>query len=111
MSQKEVVAAIDFGTCNTRLAFGVQNAESSKLSDIELVVMNDWRKAPDVLMTMAPTTLLVDEKKEVAGYGWEAEDMFRTLPPADKKSYYLLKNFKMALHQKNVSLKAAPIFR
>ena len=96
---KKIVAAIDFGTCNTKMAFAFFNPLSHSGND-RIVVMDAWENAPNALM--APTTILIDHTGEVVAYGYEAEEKFRALPIAQAKISYLFKNFKMALHQKEV---------
>ena len=91
-----IVAAIDFGTCNTKMAF----AHLTHGKDAQIVVMDDWENAPEALTT--PTSILIDHTGKVLGYGYEAEEMFRALPSDEAKICYLFKNFKMALHKKEV---------
>ena len=95
---QKIVAAIDFGTCNTKMAFAYNPLTRGE--DARVVVMDAWENAPAAVM--APTTILIDHTGEVAVYGYEAEEKFRTLPAAQAKVSYLFKNFKMALHQKEV---------
>ena len=97
MSQK-IVAAIDFGTCNTKMAFAFNPL--TRGGDAQVVVMDAWENAPGA--AMAPTTILIDHTGEVAAYGYEAEERFRVLDKAEAKVSFLFKNFKMALHQKEV---------
>ena len=97
MSQK-IVAAIDFGTCNTRMAFAFNPL--TRGGDAQVVVMDAWENAPGA--TMAPTTILIDHTGKVNAYGYEAEERFRVLDKAEAKRSFLFKNFKMALHQKEV---------
>ena len=94
----KLVAAIDLGTCNTKMAFAYIPLTGG--GDARVVVMDAWENAPAAVM--APTTILIDHTGEVAAYGYEAEEKFRTLPAAQAKISYLFKNFKMALHQKEV---------
>ena len=51
---------------------------------------------------LVPTSILIDHTREVVAYGYEAEEKFHTLPAAQAKISYLFKNFKMALHLKEV---------
>lgn len=102
----KVVAAIDFGTCNTRMAFaydilpdGGVGAQLHISSD-KVAVMDAWEDAPG--LSMVPTSILIDHTGEVSAYGYEAEEKFRALTVAQAKASYLFKNFKMALHQKEV---------
>ena len=98
VKRQKIVAAIDFGTCNTKIAFAYKPLTSG--GDARVVVMDTWENAPAAVM--APTTILIDHTGEVAAYGYEAEEKFRTLPAAQAKISYLFKHFKMALHQKEV---------
>lgn len=95
---QNIVAAIDFGTCNTKMAFAVKHVTLG--SDTRVVVMDAWENAPGA--TMAPTAILIDHTGEVAAYGYEAEETFRVLDKAKAKLSFLFKNFKMSLHQKEV---------
>ena len=98
MDSVKIVAAIDFGTCNTRMAFAFNPCTPGE--DAQVVPMDAWENAPGAVM--APTTILIDHTGEVAAYGYEAEEAFRVLDVAKAKISYLFKNFKMALHQKEV---------
>ena len=61
MSEPAVVAAIDFGTSYTKLAFGVGANDNPKI-----IPFTEWEYAlVGDLMTMAPTTILLDETGEV----------------------------------------------
>ena len=95
---RKIVAAIDFGTCNTRMAFAFKPLTTGV--EAQIVVMNAWENAPGAVM--APTTILIDHTGEVAAYGYEAEETFRVLDVAKAKISFLFKNFKMVLHQKEV---------
>ena len=96
---QKIVAAIDFGTCNTKMAFAFNPL--TRGMDVRPAVMDAWENAPP-LAVMAPTTILIDHTGKVAAYGYDAEEKFRALPAAQAKTSYLFKNFKMALHQKEV---------
>ena len=97
--ERKIVAAIDLGTCNTKMAFAFNPLTHG--GDVQVVVMDAWENAPGAVM--APTTLLIDHTGQVAAFGYEAEEKFRVLDVAKAKISYLFKNFKMALHQKEVS--------
>ena len=99
VKEHKFVAAIDFGTCNTKMAFTKRPLPHG--GDARVVVMDAWKNAPPEAV-MAPTTILIDHTGEVVAYGYEAEEKFRTLPAALAKISYLFKYFKMALHQKEV---------
>ena len=96
MSEPAVVAAIDFGSSNTKLAFGVDD-------NAEPIAFTEWECAPGGdLVTMVPTTILLDETGEVIAYGWEAEQRYGTLYTEDRNSHRLFKQFKMKLHEEKV---------
>lgn len=95
----KVIGAIDFGTCNTRLAFGVK--VSGKLN-VRLV--DNWERAPLGGNKVAPTSILFDKKGEVIAYGWEAEAKFCDFEEKDRNEHPFFKNFKMELHRQKVSI-------
>ena len=97
MGDKRIVAAIDFGTCNTRVCFA-RNTKDFK--SLEFFEMDDWKLAPHG-RDMAPTSVLLDKKGDPLAYGFEAEDMFKNREEEDH--FYFFKNFKMELHDINVS--------
>ena len=98
--KRKIVAAIDFGTCNTRMAFAFKPL--TQQGNIDIIVMDAWENAPGH-DTMAPTAILFDPQKNVQAYGFDAEESFRVLDKAEAKKSLLFKYFKMALHQKKVS--------
>ena len=95
---RKIVAAIDFGTCNTKMAFAFNPLTGG--GDTQVVVMDAWENAPGAVM--APTTILIDHTGQVVAFGYEAEEKFRVLDVGKAKISYLFKNFKMVLHQKEV---------
>ena len=103
--QLRIVAAIDFGTCNTRIAFARLSSLIGipRTQDIDIFVMDNWENAPDGLKTMAPTSVLFNMTGDAIAYGFDAEDQFQSLKPSELRSRYLFKYFKMELHKKNVS--------
>ena len=96
----KAVGAIDLGTCNTRIAFGMRPTyESDGKFRVQLV--NEWEDGkgnPD----MAPTSILFNKAEEVVAYGFAAETMFKNHVGEE---YYFFRNFKMDLHSKDVSCK------
>ena len=93
-----VVGAIDFGTCNTRLAFGVKGAEK-----VNLVVVDDWSCAPQLGNTpLSPTSILLDSSRDLLAYGWEAEEKVRNFSDKEINESFFFKNFKMELHRRKV---------
>ena len=92
-----VVAAIDFGTCNTRMAFGVKGPDK-----VHLRVVDNWENSPSDVNQMVPTCILFNSKRELVAYGWEAEEKFREYGDKERDQSFLFRNFKMTLHQKRV---------
>ena len=95
--KQAVVAAIDFGTCNTRMAFGVKGPDK-----VHVRVVNNWENAPSYVSEMVPTCILFNSKRELVAYGWEAEEKFREYEDKERNQSFLFRNFKMTLHQKRV---------
>ena len=81
---RKFVEAIDFGTCNAKMAFAFNPLAPG--GETQIVVMDAWENAPGAVM--APTTILIDPTT--------------ILDVAKAKISFLFKNFKMALHQKEV---------
>ena len=100
-----LVAAIDFGTCNTKMAFAFR--PSTEDGSIKIIVVNDWESAPGS-DTMAPTTIHMDPRGEVKAYGFHAEESFRNLNKDEARRSFLFKHFKMELHRKEVHLATLP---
>ena len=101
MSSPAVVAAVDFGTTNTKLAFGIKVDDPN--NPYVILPFTEWECAPggDVVH-VAPTSILLDETGEVDAYGWEAEHKYGGLDERDRCTYWLFKHFKMELHQEEV---------
>ena len=95
--KQAVVAAIDFGTCNTRMAFGVKGPDK-----VHVRVVDNWENAPSDVSQMVPTCIRFNSKRELVAYGWEAEEKFREYEDKERDQSFLFRNFKMTLHQKRV---------
>ena len=99
-NRPKAVGAIDFGTCNTRIAFGMRPTDE-KDGKFRVQLVTEWEDSkgnPD----MAPTSILFSKAKEVVAYGFAAEQKFKNDVGED---YYFFRNFKMDLHSKEVSFK------
>ena len=93
MSKPAVVAAIDFGTSNTKLAFGIETNDPN--NPYNLATFTNWKCTPSVgLLYTAPSTILLDGTGAVIAYGHEAELRYISLKSA-KKGAHLFKHFKM----------------
>lgn len=99
MDERTFVAAIDFGTCNTKMAFAYR--PQAQRGTPKIYPMDAWESASgrDV---MAPTSILTDRNGEVKAYGYHAEQSFRQLDKSEVNRFLLFKDFKMFLHQKEV---------
>ena len=95
--KQAVVAAIDFGTCYTRMAFGVKGPEK-----VNVRLVDNWENAPSDVSQMVRTSILFNSKREIVAYGWEAEETFREYGSKERDESFLFRNFKMTLHQKQV---------
>ena len=98
-SLPKTVGAIDLGTCNTRIAFGMRPNKTE--GNFRVQLMTEWEDSkgnPD----MAPTSILFNKAEEVVAYGFAAEKKFKN---PEGKEHYFFRNFKMDLHSKDVSLK------
>ena len=89
------IAAIDFGTTFTGLAF------ASCLSGDHKVVLYRW-DGYEGLEIKAPTAVLFHPNGEFAAFGFEAVSEYYDKDDKEKLDCYFFKNFKMELHQKKV---------
>ena len=97
------VAAIDFGTCNTRMAYAKKpKILNKRLGPEDITVMTDWESSPGIDRT-APTTILIDRKGGIF-YGYEAEETMSNLTEDDLRKCFFVRNFKMELHEREVRL-------
>ena len=93
----KAVGAIDLGTCNTRIAFGMRPTYERE-GKFEVHLVTDWEDGKGN-PPMAPTSILFNKAEEVIAYGFAAEKMFKNHVGEE---YYFFKNFKMDLHSKEV---------
>jgi hypothetical protein len=89
------VVAIDIGTTYSGYAFASKEVFARDPRHIEI---NVW--AGSKLRTLkAPTTVLLDENKELVAFGFEAENLFSELVlDNEHKAYFYFHQFKMLLH-------------
>ena len=99
VNKTKFVAAIEIGTCNTRMAFCCKPLTG--WADHHILIMNDWKEPMRGALTV-PTTILFNHTKEVIAYGIEEE---RCLSEVERPSVYFFKYFiKVLLDMKMVSL-------
>lgn len=109
-SSKLVVAAFDFGAINLGCAF-------SWISEWSKVVVNSPENHEFMMLSKAPTTLLLYPDQSLCAFGYEAEDIYSKMTVNDSESddkkdkfkkkansgYYYFKKLTLCLHEKNVS--------
>ena len=90
-------AAIDFGTAYTGLGFASRGEER-----VEFKLQ--WPDGPSGVEVKAPTVALFNSKRDFLSFGFEAKNMFfDKLSDEERKYCYYFENFKMELHNKDVS--------
>ncbi|XP_063413738.1 heat shock 70 kDa protein 12B-like isoform X2 [Mytilus trossulus] len=96
---KLFVAAIDFGTTYSGYAFSTKSQPNS-------IYTCDWRRS-SLLSNKAPTSVLLNHKKEFLAFGYDAETKYMSYlenesddedSEEEKEAVYYFRRFKMALH-------------
>lgn len=94
-TNKQLVAAIDFGTAVSALAFSFR--EDFELEPLRIIVQS-WEH----LACKTPTCALFDKNKTLIAFGYKAEKIFRELSENGKhEEHYLFERFKMQLYNKS----------
>ena len=89
------VVAIDIGTTYSGYAFA---SKQDFECDPPKFNTNSWQGSK-LLSLKAPTTVLLDENKELVAFGFEAENLFSELVlDNEHKAYFYFHQFKMLLH-------------
>ena len=98
---KTFVAAIDFGTTFSGLAFSCSVEQTRNTNKIHL---QQWpHQGP--LSAKAPTSVLFNPDKTLHSFGYEAEEFFHDeSSDSDLTQFYFFKNFKMYLYDNQVIL-------
>jgi hypothetical protein len=102
MSSALMVVAIDFGTSYSGYAFSTRN--DFQRDPLKIHVNQAWNSGKKQLLSLkTPTCLLLDKKKEIVSFGYEAEDAYAELVLDEKHhDYYFFERFKMKLFQNKV---------
>jgi hypothetical protein len=102
-SGKVVVAAIDFGTTFSGYAFSFNH--DYETDPTKVAANTSWVSGCAGLMSLkTPTILLLDNKKEIVAFGYEAEEQYSEIAgEGDHEKYYYYRRFKMLLHKVAVS--------
>jgi hypothetical protein len=102
MTSYLMVVAIDFGTTYSGYAF---STKSNFLRDPLYIQANQaWNGGKKQLMSLkTPTCLLLDNRKEIVSFGYEAEDAHAELVlDGVHNEYYFFDRFKMKLYENKV---------
>ncbi|XP_062579147.1 heat shock 70 kDa protein 12B-like [Saccostrea cucullata] len=104
--RKPLVAAIDFGTTYSGIAFSFKHDYEN---DPLKVRSNNWTAGFRVLQTLkTPTCILFNKDKEFDSFGYEAEDKYSELAEDEEnEELYYFKGFKMSLFNKEEPLSKA----
>ncbi|XP_076100919.1 heat shock 70 kDa protein 12A-like [Mytilus galloprovincialis] len=99
MSDHLLVAAIDFGTTYSGYAFST--IANFKLDPLKIHANQAWNAGGRQLLSLkTPTCLLLNEKKELVSFGFEAENDYAELVLDERHNdHYYFTRFKMKLYQ------------
>ncbi|VDI52483.1 Hypothetical predicted protein [Mytilus galloprovincialis] len=93
-----LVAAIDFGTTYSGYAFSMRH--EFKTDPLKIHANQAWNSGGRALLSLkTPTCLLLNDKKELDSFGYEAENKYADIVMDDEQdNYYYFHRFKMNLH-------------
>ena len=93
------LVAIDFGTTFSGFAF------SFNKEGVKGIHMNkEWCADQGFSTLKTPTCLLLNPDSSFNSFGYEAQDRYAELEEAEASEYYYFENFKMILHNDQVSV-------
>ncbi|XP_069106430.1 heat shock 70 kDa protein 12A-like [Argopecten irradians] len=97
-TDKNIVAAIDFGTTYSGYAFTFRT-EFDKSDGARQIFSNRWSNSGSLLSAKAPTTALFDPEYKFHSFGYEAEEKYAELVDTKQhKDWHCFRRFKMQLH-------------
>ena len=104
MSDYVMVAVIDFGTTYSGYAFST--ISNFKLDPLKIHANQAWNAGGRKLLSLkTPTCLLLDGRKQIVSFGYEAENDYAKLVLDDKHhDHYYFSRFKMRLYNDKVIL-------
>ena len=104
LGNKLVVAAIDFGTAFSGYAFAFRH--DYEKDPLCIKVNPQWEAGGRCLIShKAPTTVLLNPKKEFHSFGYDAENKFSELSGDEEHNdWYYFRRFKMELYKQKVSI-------
>lgn len=97
-----LVAAIDFGTTYSGYAFSMRH--EFKTDPLKIHANQAWNSGGRALLSLkTPTCLLLNDRKELDSFGYEAENKYADIVMDDEQdNYYYFHRFKMNLHNNTV---------
>ena len=103
MSDYLMVAAIDFGTTYSGYAFST--ISNFKLDPLKIHANQAWNAGGRQLLSLkTPTCLLLDGRKQIVSFGYEAENAYAELVLDGKHhDHYYFSRFKMRLYNDQVN--------
>jgi hypothetical protein len=103
MSDYVMVAAIDFGTTYSGYAFST--ISNFKLDPLKIHANQAWNAGGKQLLSLkTPTCLLLNGRKQLVSFGYEAENDYAELVLDDKHhDHYYFSRFKMRLYNDKVN--------
>lgn len=102
-NEYKLVAALDFGTVYSGYAFAIR--KSSNIKDDMIININPpWNAGGHQLLSIkTPTTLLLDQNKQVIAFGYHAENRYTDIiMDGEQDDYYYFRRFKMNLYEQEV---------
>ena len=94
------LVAIDFGTTFSGFAFSFNYKEGEK----GIHMNKEWGADQGLSTLKTPTCLLLNPDKSFNSFGYEAQDRYAELEEEEAREYYYFENFKMILHNDQVSV-------
>jgi len=94
------LVAIDFGTTFSGFAFSFNYKEGEK----GIHMNKEWGADQGLSTLKTPTCLLLNPDKSFNSFGYEAQDRYAELEEEEAREYYYFENFKMILHNNQVSV-------
>ncbi|KAL3858892.1 hypothetical protein ACJMK2_009141 [Sinanodonta woodiana] len=104
-----IVAAIDFGTAYSGIAF--QFKHEFEKDPTKISAPQTWNGGKQNLISYkTPTCLLLDNNEESSSFGYEAEDKYADLSMDEKHTdWYFFRRFKMRLHEREGLTKSSKL--
>ncbi|KAL3858893.1 hypothetical protein ACJMK2_009142 [Sinanodonta woodiana] len=109
MDTPVIVAAIDFGTAYSGIAF--QFKHEFEKDPTKISAPQTWNGGkPNLMSHKTPTCLLLDNNEESSSFGYEAEDKYADLCMDGKHTdWYFFRRFKMRLHEREGFTKSSKL--